>query len=255
MSLDKEKKKLIVVGALLVVMLGLGAFQLVSGGSEPAPKKPKSESKSSSEKSDKSSDEPGASSDESPNETESGAFKTHEPRNPFAEPAAAAEPGPAIAGDSKTFSGTGSKLGNAMGSAMAEMTKGLARGMGEAFKGLDPMRPMQGSLQGNFGDPVAQLPNINPNGEDSEPEAGSTGQKNDPGKILRQPGEFAYKLTGVVIGERPVAILASDDGSQQVAAVGSTVGGARIVSVERGRVVLIHNGKRLTLKLGGDSEH
>jgi len=77
----------------------------------------------------------------------------------------------------------------------------------------------------------------------------------EPGKILRQSGEFAYRLSGVVVGNASAVVLQDDSGKQRLVRQGGSIDGeSRVVSIDRNAVVVRHNGKNITLKLGGSPE-
>jgi hypothetical protein len=70
---------------------------------------------------------------------------------------------------------------------------------------------------------------------------------------LRPSNEFAYTLIGVVDGPRPVAVFRGDDGSQQMVRVNENVGSnSKVVGIQNGQVKVQHNGKTITLSVGGN---
>lgn len=99
---------------------------------------------------------------------------------------------------------------------------------------LAPLSPLPGALPGGGGlGGVSVVPTDRP---------------------LRQPGEFAYSVVGVVVGEQPVVVLRADDGTQRMIPLGGGVDGdSRVLAIEEGRVTVQHRGKRLTLPVGGNS--
>ncbi len=67
---------------------------------------------------------------------------------------------------------------------------------------------------------------------------------------LRQPGEFAYKVRGVLNGPKPMAVFEDDSGNQRLVPLGGSVDGdSKVVGIERGKVHIRHKGKDKTLTL------
>ncbi|MCW5947708.1 MAG: hypothetical protein KIT74_11840 [Fimbriimonadales bacterium] len=70
---------------------------------------------------------------------------------------------------------------------------------------------------------------------------------------LRPSNEFAYTLIGVVDGPRPVAVFRGDDGGQRMVRVNESVGSnSKVVGIQNGQVKVQHNGKTITLSVGGN---
>lgn len=70
---------------------------------------------------------------------------------------------------------------------------------------------------------------------------------------LRPSNEFAYTLIGVVDGPRPVAVFRGDDGGQRMVRVNENVGSnSKVVGIQNGQVKVQHNGKTITLSVGGN---
>ncbi len=66
------------------------------------------------------------------------------------------------------------------------------------------------------------------------------------------PDAFRYTVTGVIDGAKPAAIFTDPAGNQQLVRLGGSPGeGSQLVSVDRGRVVVKHKGKTLTFNVGG----
>lgn len=71
-----------------------------------------------------------------------------------------------------------------------------------------------------------------------------------PSAPIRQPGEFAYAVRGVVVGAKPMAVFEDDFGNQRLVALGASIDpDSRVVRIERGRVTVRHRGKDRTLTL------
>lgn len=64
---------------------------------------------------------------------------------------------------------------------------------------------------------------------------------------------FGYKCMGVVDGEHPAAIFADASGAQKMVLVGSAIDGdSRVVNIGRNTVTVIFHGKKQTLLVGGN---
>lgn len=98
---------------------------------------------------------------------------------------------------------------------------------------------------------VRRTPSVPP----LDPLAGSlggtpSGMGISPGPALRQPGEFGYRVKGVVVGSKPVAVLEDEGGNQRLVPLGGSIDGdSRVVGIEKGRVRIRHRGKDQTLTL------
>lgn len=88
-----------------------------------------------------------------------------------------------------------------------------------------------------------------------EPLAGSFGSPSPgmglaPSSPLRQPSEFGYRVKGVVVGAKPVAVLEDEGGNQRLVPLGGSIDGdSRVVGIEKGRIRIRHRGKVQTLTL------
>ncbi len=88
---------------------------------------------------------------------------------------------------------------------------------------------------------------------DGEPSL-TPGVELTPGTPLRSPNEFTYSLVGVVDGPRPVAVFRGDDGTQRMVRLNESVGSnnSKVVGIQNGQVKVQHNGKTITLSVGGN---
>lgn len=94
---------------------------------------------------------------------------------------------------------------------------------------IPPMNPLPGSFVGNPGE--LQI---------------------TPGEPLPDLSKPQYTLVGTVVGKTPVAVFQDSEGNQRLVKEGATIDGeSRVVSVDKGRVVIKHNGKNVTLTMGG----
>jgi hypothetical protein len=81
---------------------------------------------------------------------------------------------------------------------------------------------------------------------------GTPGVSVDPSTVLRSPDEFAYSLIGVLEGPRPMAVFKDDSGKQHLARVGENISAkSKLVGIQNGKVTVQHNGKTITLTVGG----
>lgn len=221
MALDKDKKKVLIVGVLGVVVLGVGAFQLLGGSSEA----PKPAVTKSAAKADAKTVDPDA---EQKKEISKLVASSLPQKDPF-------EPGTLPDDPTKVQPKTEPEPPKAP--TKSPLMRGTRR-TGSNYS-VPPVSPM-----------VGQLPD--PSGSIGSGQPGPNGVGLQPGKPLRQPGEFAYSVNGVVLGNKPAAVFQDDNGNQRLVAVGGSVDGdSRVVSIERGKVTVQHKGKKLTLTMGG----
>lgn len=74
-----------------------------------------------------------------------------------------------------------------------------------------------------------------------------------PGQAFQAPPNFAYSLSGVILGSKPAAVFTDGSGNQRLVVVGGSVDGdSQVLSVSQGKVVVRHQGKIVTLTLGGN---
>src|SRR5207237_5169748 len=68
--------------------------------------------------------------------------------------------------------------------------------------------------------------------------------------VLRQPDEFGYKVKGVILGDKPMAVFEDDNGNQRLVPLGGSVDGdSRVIGIEKGKVRVKHRGKPQSLRL------
>jgi len=241
-----DKQKQMVVVALAVVIMGVGAFQLVGS---PAPiKKARKVAKQAMAKAEVSKEDPSLIVPESLKDYVAGPLPVRDPfdapdtegheTKPNQKPET--QPKPEVKPD-KPGKSPFRPVNTARRTA-----RQASQFNRESTAPLDPM--------------VGALPQVGPDGTLAA-SSGQGGTNNgaqvrvEPGKILRQPGEFAYQLSGVVIGDAPAVVLQDDSGKQRLVRQGGAIDGdSRVVSVNRNAVVVRHNGKNITLKLGGSPE-
>lgn len=224
-----DKKKILILGALFAVMIGVGAFQFVKSG-DPAPAAPAEKKSEETPAGDASATaEPKSSPDESQGGDKASGDPTVDPalivaakldpRDPFdgrkwekTEEVAPSVPPPAAAPKQP--------------SSASRPPRGIS-GAGFRPAGV----PIEGVLP-EAGAPVAGMPQ---------------GQ-------LPSVEDFPYVVSGTVSGDRPVVILTDPAGKQKIVPVGGQVDGdSEIVSISNGKVTVRHRGKTKTVPVGGTS--
>ena len=95
------------------------------------------------------------------------------------------------------------------------------------------------------------VPPFDPTGGLPPGTGGATGPVGlDGGSPLRQPGEFAYSMKGVIVGNKPMAVFEDDNGNQRLVPLGGSVDrDTQVVGIEKGKVRIRHRGKDKTLHL------
>lgn len=85
------------------------------------------------------------------------------------------------------------------------------------------------------------------------PQPGSVAAKVTPGKAAYNSEELPYSASGVVMGENPIGVVSDADGGQRMVRVGSKIGAGRVVRITKGAIFVEYNGKVKALKIGGGS--
>jgi hypothetical protein len=68
------------------------------------------------------------------------------------------------------------------------------------------------------------------------------------------PNAFSYGVSGIITGAKPAAVITDANGNQRLIAEGGAIDGdSSIVSISRGKVVVRHKNKNITLTVGGAS--
>jgi hypothetical protein len=219
----RDKKKIVIVAILVVAILGVGAFQFTQSSGTEA--KSGAKSKKSVSKKDLVAVNDAAESPEDALKRQvidrmvSGTLPRRDPFRP-------------------------------MESALPPETKQ------EQETSARPKLPPTPKSAGGAGRMVDRIvPPFDPGVEGPLPPAGGIGKgdvKISEGKPLRQPNEFAYTLTGVIVGERPMCVFQNDAGNQFLVPVGGSLDPeSKVTKISRGEVKVRHRGKDLTLKIGG----
>ena len=209
--MKNDKKKLAIVAALVVVVVAVGAFQLVGSSSA----KPVAATKVDTKTAD-AEKTPARPKDqrEVPESILAMAGQPLSQRDPFQPPTGF--------GDEKTRAMQGNNsFASGQTTNPAPVRTGGRTGGGSAA----PLDPLPNGL-GAPGGSMALAP--------SAP--------------LRAPGEFAYQVKGVIVGDRPMAVFEDDNGNQRLVPLGGSVDGdSKVVGIEKGRVTVRHKGKAKTL--------
>ncbi len=215
-----DKKKLIVLGALIAVMLGVGAFSFLNGGSPP----PAPVSVKTDEEKDDASKAAKVDADGNPIVGEEGeplknpqyAMADLPQRDPFAE-----RP---IDGERVT-----------------------------------PVEPSHGTLPKSApkaNRPVAQRPSAGP----SIPPFDISGQLPTAGGSVTispsgpDPSQFGYTVSGTMTGgSKKIAVFTDSNGNQRMVPEGGSLDGdSKVVAIDKGSVTIEHRGKKQRLSLGGN---
>lgn len=84
-----------------------------------------------------------------------------------------------------------------------------------------------------------------------DPNGGSFITQPEGGGPAVDPNAFNYSLVGIVEGPNPVAIFEGGGGQKLVRLGGHLDSDSRVVGIKNGKVTVRHNGRNLTLSIGG----
>jgi len=220
-SNTNEKKKLAIIGVLGILLLGVGAFQIIGGGGSAPVLEAKKEKPAATASSGTEAD-PGAT--EESNESDLIAGKLPQ-RDPFLAPGAV-----------QAVSPNGATTGTPAMPTTNQPAMASNQPVGYQHNENPPMPPMPGDIQ--------PMPGVN---------GGNTGEFTGPGDS-NQPQAPSLKLTGVVLGDTALAVIQDESGKQRVLRVGDTVSGHRVISITKNKVVLSGSGERVTLAINSDAK-
>jgi hypothetical protein len=216
-----DKKKLLIIGAVVLVVLALGVFQL--GGSSPAPAA--SKKSASHHKGEVASNAPVTPESGAVSETAAGADA----------PKGAAKKGvPAVQSEADLnerdpFDGARFAPKQVTQSAPANNPAPMPRVLGGKFS-TTPVAP----IIGVNGAPTGPLPLGAP--------------------VAVKKDDFDYSVSGVITGDRPAAVFTDSKGNQRLITVGGSLDGdTRVVGVTRGKVTVRYHGKNLTMTVGANN--
>ncbi|HRF61036.1 MAG TPA: hypothetical protein PLH94_14120 [Fimbriimonadaceae bacterium] len=222
---DKEKLKIVVVGALVAVVCGIGAFQFL-GGSSPAPAKPVAKKSEAAPKDDAKTPE-----DAVRTELQTMVAGLLPKRDPFMPVQMNPHLDPPIVDKGQTPQPT------PVDPKPIQPPQPETRPQPRPVRGnpptsggsLAPMNPMVGQLPGvSGGGPVAM--------------------QIQPGTPLRQPGEPSYTVSGVVMGAKPAIIIQDDQGNQRLVRLGESIEpNMKVVAIGKDKVRVEKGKKTMTL--------
>jgi hypothetical protein len=240
-----DKKKLLILGILAVVILSVGAFSL-SGGSKPAaaPAAPhKHHSFSASASPDAT---PGSPSATSPN----GLATAAAGEKPFGSASSSAVPG------SPATAANGSKP------AIAPVAE-------QDFPERDPFdgrkfipddkKQTPAAAPAPVAAPAAKIasrpiPPMPVGFDKSGLPSADGGKVALPALNAAPKNDFAYSVVGVITGERPAAVFVDPSGVQRLVNLGGSLDGeTKVVAITRGTVTVAIHGKKRTLSVGADT--
>ncbi|MBS1723771.1 MAG: hypothetical protein JSS66_12555 [Armatimonadetes bacterium] len=248
--MKNDKKKMIVLAGLGVALLAVGAFQFIGKGSPPpAPAVTKATKEATAHKASTgassatsgttqpaaaatgSSASNGQPSGESPAATPAGATGTAEAEtDPQRQVLLQMVKNPLPRRDpfeSQDNRAPDTTPAQPVQTAPQQPVKPVHRPTAERFAYSAPVSPLAGTLPNGGTSPGMDVSHAPP---------------------LRQPSEFAYKVTGVIVGHKPMAVFEDDSGNQRLVPVGGSIDGdSKVVGVERGKVRIVHRGKEKTL--------
>lgn len=221
-----DKKKFIVLGALVAVILGVGAFSFLGGGSTPPP----AAEASKTDKAKEGDKVAKVDADGNPIVDGDGAEPPKNPlyamdlpqRDPFAEGSLANEKGIPGLPDP----GRGPQTAPTPAPSRPVRKSGGGRSME-----IPPYRP--GGLTG-------QLPGVGSGTVSIDPTAPDT-------------SSFSYSLSGTMNGAKKVAVFTDTNGNQRMVPEGGSLDGdSKVVAIDKGSVTIEHRGKKQRVSLGGN---
>lgn len=223
-----DKKKIMILGALFVVILGVGAFQFAKSGSPaPAATAPAEEKVASSKV---AAPETSSTSDNKETTENKSADGQANSTDNTVDPAlvVAAKLSPRDPFDGRRWD----KGADKQTPPPAEQPK------------VRRSRPPRGISGGGFA-PVG-VPGIG----GVLPEAGGTAPV--AGGKMPSIDDFPYSVSGTVMGENPLVVLTDQSGKQKIVTVGSAIDGdSQVIAISNGKVTVRHRGKNKTLPVGG----
>lgn len=221
-----DKKKIVVVGALFVAMLAIGAFEFTKGSGD-APAAPAKDTKVADKAAgaDKSKDGDKKKEEKAKNPLLSLPLASRDPFKPISLPNPTKSP-----------------------SATAQAPKPISgpSGSGSRPRQLRQIPPVQ--IEG--GPLPAALPGTLQGENGGSSLSGPVGV---PNPSINTVSSFGYKLKGTLMGDRPMAVFADSQGNERIVPVGSSLDGdSQVVSVQAGAVKLRVHGKTKTMTPGGN---
>jgi hypothetical protein len=265
--LDKDKRKVMVLGALAVVVVAVGAFQFTSMSASPPKKETKAAKKSEKDPALRAVDEAKrvekvADARDTVEQVEQAPPPSTKPDDATAIEAPTPESerpiGTPLEGTQAPELQPQLKLRDPfVRGALPADPNALQPAQPFAQKPVQPVqtgrRPSPPRLARSGGrsippfNPVGPLPGAFPGG-------GGGGVEITPRAIPQPSDELGYTVSGVMLGNKPVAVFQDKSGGQRLVALGGSLDGdTKVVGIERGKVKVKLRGKTVTLSMGGTS--
>lgn len=216
--MNNDKKKMIVVGALGLVLVAVGAFTFVGGGSDPAPS-PVTKTSSKPDETGTDAAKTDQEKELTPEEKLIAQLNSGElaVRDPFAPDIVASVVTPPVQPPTQATP--------------PRISSGGRRPSGLGGN-VPPFNPMGGGIGGAL------------------PPMGGGNVGLEPGTALRSPDDPGYRVKGVIQGRKPMAVLEDGNGNQKLVPVGGSVDGdTQVTGIEKGKVRVRHRGKEKILDL------
>lgn len=209
MKASNDKQKILIMAVLTIGLLGVGAFQFMGKGPEPV--------KTTEKKQDKAVD-PAAETGENSTNQQLHDLQPLTQRDPFDRKITGPEgASPPIAGGPVVTVPTPPMP--------PEPTIPVTTQVGPGTTAQNGIRPMK--LDGDFGAPP--LPNVNQGGPSNF----------NSGPETSEPARPSMRLSGVVVGDKPMAVVTDENGKQKLVKVGDELPDKRkVVAIQRDKVVL-----------------
>ncbi len=229
-----DKKKILILGTLFVLILGIGAFQFVKSGNQ-AP-----EAAASTEKkvaNTEPAEKPASTGTEADPATETADTKGEKTEN-GGEAITSVDPALVVAAKLSPrdpFDGRRWDKGD---------TKAQTPPPTPEAPKVRPVRPPRGISGGGFAPyGVPPIGGVLPEAGGTAPVAGGKMPSID---------DFPYSVSGTMLGEKPLVVLTDQAGKQKIVTVGSAIDGdSQVISISNGKVIVRHRGKNKTLPVGG----
>lgn len=253
-----DKKKLMIVAALGAVMVTVGAFQFLAGGS-PQPK-PEAKKETSSDVKTASTEGGAEASGEQSSET-GAQTKAEGTKAEVAKAEGAKTEGEGTEGEPTKPGEAADPLAAITRVAVRDPFDGRAwtpkaPGAGSFGTGPTPA-PAQPSPRPNGGIRLPKIPPFNPGPADINKEGGlpiPTAGGMPPAGGMPSVEDVEYEVAGTIRGSHQAAVFKDSSGNQRLVKAGDKLDGdTRVLSVSNGKVTVRHRGKVKVLKVS-DSE-
>lgn len=225
---EKEKKQLIVMGTLIVVLLGVGAFSFLGGGGGAKPAAANTAQKTSKETAVPDANRDYGDKSGTKEEMTGVAGPEYTDRDPFSIPHG-------LQGLAKN-AGPGTAP-RPIGGGPAEHSPHTMTAAAAA--GVTPVNPQ----------PMAGDVRVDPSASNPGAHLASQAGPEKSTEFVPSPENPGVSLVGVVQGDVPVAILQDHGGKQFFIKLGTTAQDVRLIAVQNRHVVIEYGGKEHVLHL------